>query len=536
MVPARLLTSRPDLLGNGSDERVRLTITAVDLTRAGRMDVLVEATPGTPLETVAEELGRLRFEAGRRIAPVLYVDGLPLDPRSTLADSPVREGSVVSLVDPAGCPADEPPGVLELRVTGGPAAGAVHQLTPGIALVGSGSGARVQVADPHLAVEAFTLAVYADGDCELVLRPGVRGRLDGQALPVQTPLHPGAEVAVGGSLFEIQPAAARSDAVLAPSADGCGLDYNRPPRVRPERRPLLFRLPALPGQGPSEAFPIAMILSSLVLSVGAAFVLGQPAFLLLALLGPVVWIGHYLFERRQGRTSHARQMADYEARRAQVEAEAQAALAEERAHLRRDFPDPASVLLTATGPRSNLWERRRHDPDFLALRVGTGTVDSNVRVEEHGPAEAAGPVVSHLVDAPVVVRLPEHGVLGVAGGGDLPGALGRWLLGQVATLHSPQDVRVCVLTDASGQRDWEWVRWLPHARPALAPDVLVAIGNDDASVTRRLDELAGLLASRQRAAREAAAGRTVAVQSDVLVVLDGATRLRGLPGVVQLLR
>jgi DNA segregation ATPase FtsK/SpoIIIE, S-DNA-T family len=275
-----------------------------------------------------------------------------------------------------------------------------------------------------------------------------------------------------------------------------------------------------------------MVLSSL----GTALIFGQPAFLLLALLGPLVWIGQYLFERRQGRTSHSRQVADYESRCAEVEAEAGVALAAERAQRSRDFPDPASLLLTATGPRSNLWERRRHDPDFLALRVGTGTVESNVRVEERAPGDSARVVLRRLVDSPVVVPLLDHGVLGVAGAGELPRALGRWLLGQIVALHSPLDVRVCVLTDPSGQRDWEWVRWLPHARPAIGRDVPAALGNDDASVGRRLEELAALLSARQRAAREAGAGRMPAGQPDVVVVLDGARELRALPGVVQLLR
>ena len=504
------------------------------------MDVLLEATPSTPLGVIAEELGRLRDGASgrggvRQIAPILYVDGLPLDLRRPLGGSPVRDGCVVSLDDPAGCLQEDPPGVVELRVTGGPAAGAVHQLSPGTVVVGSGAGARLRVADPHLAVEAFTLAVYPDGDCELVLRPGVEGRLDGERLPRQTTLRRGAQVAVGGSLFEIQ-LPSRADAVLAPSPDGLGFDYNRPPRVRPDRPPLLFRLPTPPGQSPSQAFPVAMVLSTLVLSLGTALIFGQPAFLLLALLGPLVWIVQYLFERRQGRRSHATQVADYEARCAEVEAEADGALAAERAQRRRDFPDPASLLLTATGPRSNLWQRRRNDPDFLALRVGTGTVGSNVRVEQSAPGEVARMVVRRLVDSPVVVPLLEHGVLGVAGAGDLPRALGRWLVGQVVALHSPLEVRVCVLTDASGQRDWEWVRWLPHTRPALARDVPVALGNDEASVSRRLEELAALLAARQRAASEAAAGRTPPSQPAVVVVLDGARQLRALPGVVQLLR
>ena len=72
-----------------------------------------------------------------------------------------------------------------------------------------------------------------------------------------------------------------------------------------------------------------------------------------------------------------------------------------------------------------------------------------------------------IADAPVTVPLAERGVAGLAGPGDVPRAAGRWLVAQVAALHSPEDVQVCVLTGASGQADWAWARWLPHCRPAF---------------------------------------------------------------------
>jgi S-DNA-T family DNA segregation ATPase FtsK/SpoIIIE len=53
----------------------------------------------------------------------------------------------------------------------------------------------------------------------------------------------------------------------------------------------------------------------------------------------------------------------------------------------------------------------------------------------------------------------------VAGPVDVPRAAGRWLVAQLAALHSPLDVQICILTDSGGRDAWAWARWLPHCRP-----------------------------------------------------------------------
>jgi S-DNA-T family DNA segregation ATPase FtsK/SpoIIIE len=138
-------------------------------------------------------------------------------------------------------------------------------------------------------------------------------------------------------------------------------------------------------------------------------------------------------------------------------------------------------------------------------------------------------------DVPVTVPLRERGVLGVAGRGDLPRSVARWLVAQSAVLHSPADLQIYVLTDASGRESWEWVRWLPHCRPAEGQDTVALVGTDTESVSRRVGELTGIVAARTRARKDAGQAATFR-QADVLVVLDGARRLRSLPGVVQVLK
>jgi S-DNA-T family DNA segregation ATPase FtsK/SpoIIIE len=70
----------------------------------------------------------------------------------------------------------------------------------------------------------------------------------------------------------------------------------------------------------------------------------------------------------------------------------------------------------------------------------------------------------------VTVPLSERGVVGVAGRGDLPRRLAAWFVAQLAVLQSPRDTQVYVLTDSDGARSWDWLRWLPHARPQSGPE------------------------------------------------------------------
>ncbi|MDQ3990176.1 MAG: FtsK/SpoIIIE domain-containing protein, partial [Actinomycetota bacterium] len=239
-------------------------------------------------------------------------------------------------------------------------------------------------------------------------------------------------------------------------------------------------------------------------------------------------------DRRHGRKSYGQRVVEYRERKAAIETEAREALQAEELARRIDSPDPAVALLTATGPRSRLWERRRDDPDYLLLRVGTGDLPSEVVLDDPTREEHRRAVTWTALDAPVTVPLRERGVLGIAGPAETPRALARWVVAQLAVLHSPHDLQLYVLTDVSGRRRWEWVRWLPQARPPDAPSATALVGTDADTVARRVAELAAMVTARRKVLRESSA--VTFADPDIVVVLDGARRLRLLPGVIQILK
>lgn len=132
--------------------------------------------------------------------------------------------------------------------------------------------------------------------------------------------------------------------------------------------------------------------------------------------------------------------------------------------------DPAALLLAALGPAPRLWA----GPPGLEVTLGAGSK----------------------------VALREAGGLGIAGPRARLTGVARSVIAQLAALHAPgQRLEVVLVsTDrarplAERRRDWGWLGWLPHVRPAHGQDcrLLLAYDRDQAAartgeLTRRLDD------------------------------------------------
>ncbi|MGW1800434.1 FtsK/SpoIIIE domain-containing protein [Streptomyces sp. NPDC001984] len=527
---------------------MRLTLTVVDPFGGGSADVVLDADPESTVGDIAQELAKQVGIGGAQVipigqhhqapaggAPLVYVDGYAVDPSATVVGSPLREGAVVSLQDPAGCLPGEPTGLVELRVVGGPVAGFVHRLGVGRYDIGSGPASYIRIDDPELDARALTLSVATDGTCQVAVHQDEEGvTLDGEKIDGSDwPL--GGQIAVGNTLLELG-RYTPPNAALKWSEDGVGLDYNRPPRLRPPDRQTKFRLPSPPREFEARPLPWLMALTPLVGSVVAVLVFHRWYYLIMAGLSPIMLFANYFMDKKHGRKSHAKQVKEYKEQKERIEKDAQDALTAERLDRRNAIPDPAAVLSLGTGPRTRLWERRRTDRDHLLVRVGTGQLPSEVVLDDPEQDDHRRQVTWRIEDAPVALSLRSLGVIGMAGPGDSARALGRWAVAQTAALHSPMDVQFYVLSENSAQDGWDWVRWLPHARPLGGQDVNVLIGTDAETVGARIGELTQLLDARKKAAEQNRGQGVNFSEPDIVVVWDGSRRLRSLPGVVRLLR
>lgn len=573
-------------------------------TVADRHDVLLDAVPGTTVREAAEQLAITDAPSGAlhlderpldpdarlaervRDGAVLGV-GAPPQPASREQEYGRQRAEMPG-------PTRSPDGVglprgpeVELRVCGGPEAGRVHLLPCGTHTVGPRPGSSVHLDGPGVPAAGIRVEIRPDGTAAVLLptqgearlskpqEPAARPPADARPLPDVPPLKPaegsvdtrkpgtqpggeaevaqppdwqpwplGGQLAVGRHLLRLDEPA-EADGHTAPGEDGAGsyLDFNRPPRITPPLPPQQFTLPGPPTPPSRRPIPMAIVIAPVFVGMLMVLFLNSYFYFMFALLSPIMAVTNQASGRRSAKKDFLHSVAAFRARRAALRREVAELVAGEQRRRTEASPDPATLGLWAVGPSSRLWERRRDHGDHLVLRIGTADRPSQLAVNDGAREENHRRAHWRLRDVPVGVDLPGSGVVGVAGEPVPVRALAGWMLAQAAVLHSPRDVRVTVLTDADRAEAWDWVRWLPHARPgrggvgpARAGDPVVTIGNTPQTVAERVADLAATVRMRSQARRESRDGDVLPGEPDMLVVLDGARRLRDVPGMVQVLK
>ncbi|MDW5327057.1 type VII secretion protein EccCa [Plantactinospora sp. KLBMP9567] len=156
----------------------------------------------------------------------------------------------------------------------------------------------------------------------------------------------------------------------------------------------------------------------------------------------------------------------------------------QRAALWYLHPDPAT--LWSLVPSYRLWERRRDAPDFGVTRIGVGRQSLATRLipPDTKPMEQLEPlsalalrrfITTHsaIPDLPLAMAVNGFSRIHVRGDHERVIGLVRAMLGQLATLHPPDDLRIAVCTGPECRPEWEWLKWLPHG---LHPDRVDALG------------------------------------------------------------
>jgi DNA segregation ATPase FtsK/SpoIIIE, S-DNA-T family len=498
---------------------VILKLTAQDADSRQSSDVELVAAPDS---SVGSLLSSLPVPLKGRPC---FVGATLLDPRCRLADSPLLPGAVVSVGGPG-------PDYHPVR---GAAAGTMHvvagkdtgfgvALQPGRHAVGRTTDSGVSLHDGDVSRKHAVIEVFPDGRAGISDLGSTNGTfLNGVLATKPTALADDTVVRIGADTLRWAPAGPRKLRVTQ-TADG-RLEFDR----------VFAATPAIP-QGevtlpPPEAQPrnpAAMFVGGgigVVTGIVLAVAMHQKALVVVSFLSVLGTLAMYLIE------NHQRGQRGLGLAKARQSAQAQiSAMAADEDRVRRLLaPAPAEIVAMATGARADLWRRDAQSPQGLVLRVGVADQAPSAQVRGE-PFQ--GFQVPTLRGVPVTLDLRETGVLGVIGTGEPVRALLRWLLIQLATLRSPDDLRIVLLASGRGE-DIAWAQWLPHLDAGPAAPVPCWVGNTDASRTARVDELRQLinarLADRARPSSARPAG-------EVVVVLDGALALRNLTGMRDILR
>ncbi|MFF3017416.1 FtsK/SpoIIIE domain-containing protein [Streptomyces sp. NPDC057939] len=466
-------------------------------------DVLVTAPAGTPLAAVASGLAATAGGPDTGGTVVLYAGSQRLDPqRAVLGEPPLVDGAVLALHTPlpnADALPDDGPGAAQLHVVAGPDAGGVHLLHPGAVRIGRSADADVPLDDPDVSRLHCAVTVMADGRVAVADLGSTNGTtLDGTpvgARPVA--LAPGALLRIGESTLRLARAGA-APLTVVPDLEG-HLALPRPPAGHePEPTPA----PAPAGAHDTGAPAAGRPPTAGAVPYGATAGGGDPAGAADPRTGAVPdAVASGGARSRRGIGAWARKWVRGEETEPEAVAEPEAPVA-----AAPDPDEPASLLLAALGPTGRLWSRGAGHPGFLEVGLGAGSR----------------------------VALLGVGSLGIAGPRARLTGVARSVVAQLAALHAPGQLEIVLIAADRARpvqerlRDWGWLGWLPHVRPAHGQDcrLLLAYDRDQAAartgeLTRRLDDSplgTNWAGADPAAVREAARGyggpRTV-------VVLDG---------------
>ncbi|GAA3734415.1 type VII secretion protein EccC [Plantactinospora mayteni] len=223
------------------------------------------------------------------------------------------------------------------------------------------------------------------------------------------------------------------------------------------------------------------------------------------------------------------QRRDYLRYLTQARRKARNAAAQQRTALLWRHPAPAA--LWSVGASRRMWERRSTDDDFAEIRVAAGTQKLSVAIlpPETRPVEDLEPLTaialrrfvraqSVVPDLPLAIQLRSFSRLVLRGDRDPVLGLARALLCQLATFHSPDDVRIAVVAAAPRRPDWDWVKWLPHAQDDRITDGAGATRLVFESMTALEEAFREEFTTRPRHSPDA---RPLTTAPHVLVVLDG---------------
>ncbi|WP_112272033.1 FtsK/SpoIIIE domain-containing protein [Lentzea terrae] len=506
-----------------------------------RHAVLVQAADGHRVADLASALG----EHLDVTAPDwLYLGTQPLPGQLSLGEAGLTDGAVLGL----GLPVFDAGtgiiggGAVELAVVGGMHAGPCVLLHPaGDVRIGRDQDAELVLADAEVSREHAKVGMTPDGSVirlsDTGSRNGIRWR--GWRLTDVTEFECGDVAGMGESVVGLRPAVL-ADADVAAGENGTRL-FNRPPRIDVPGKVADVLVPVPPEKPTGMRFPWITVL--LPLLVGGVLYLVLPNagyFLLIMLLSPVMAVANVISDRRSGRKEYRARKKDYDQAKAALDDELTAAAIAEERRQRDQHPDPSWLVAVACAPSARLWERRHGDQDFLRLRLGLHDRPASVRPRfdprqpqpTSGAAELPEPPPVH--DVPATVKLRDAGVLGVAGPRDRVLAASRAILAQAAVLHAPKDLALLLITGHDEADDWEWASWLPHTRPPAGFECRRLLATDAAQARARLTELRELIEHRAEQQRGLLRqGRPQ--ERDVLIVVDGACRMRGLPGLAQVL-
>ena len=275
---------------------------------------------------------------------------------------------------------------------------------------------------------------------------------------------------------------------------------------------------------------------------------GQPLFLLIAgvifVLALVAGLGFALSSRGRKSAEQAAQRTRYLDYLERLRRDLQGRSDEVRDAASLLHPDPDALLSLVRDPE-RLWERRRRDDDFLTARIGVGDLpwfrltvppaESPVQPQDPYLLAEATTVTDRfgtVPGMPVTTALRNAHRIAIIGDREPAVALVRALVGQLAAVHSPDDLQLALAAALERMPDWRGFDLLPHTQDAELFDGPVPARRVAESMAALGQVLGQTLTDRlQQAHTSRRTGTTGSAPPRLLVVADEhGAQASGVPG------
>lgn len=294
------------------------------------------------------------------------------------------------------------------------------------------------------------------------------------------------------------------DATLRPPRTaGWTIAHSRRPRIEPPRTIERVVPPTPPPSARVPGFPLLSAMVPLLMGVALWFATGSLLGAGFMLFSVVFVVASGIEARREARAEDRARVAEFRQDLADMDERLEALARHQRASNERPglSPDELRHVLDPARdrPHERIWERCSTGlcAPSLLVRLGTATRPLEVvvplpdtgrrelRQELHGAVERRS-----AVDDVVLVDLADCTGLVVESTDEAGAAAARAIVVQLATLISPDELGLTVLTGDGRASAWQDVAWLPHPGSTGHPvHLVVADGAELHELQAMLDQL-----------------------------------------------
>jgi S-DNA-T family DNA segregation ATPase FtsK/SpoIIIE len=265
-----------------------------------------------------------------------------------------------------------------------------------------------------------------------------------------------------------------------------GIQYYRPARTYPDPLPKgeIKIVAPPPLQPPNKGYLFMAIIMALLTSCGSlasVFIYKNPTMAIMAGVMAAVSITGAIIQsihQAQNRMSQQRSVKKkYLAYLDQQNDKLEGLVAQHMRYYSTLFPQPHE-LVALVQQRERIWERNRSDEDFLTVAMGRGSVPLSCKLKlemDDNPfteydknliyrGQALVKKFEKIDNAPIELNLKNVNSLAIRGKRHMTQEMVRAMLAQVAVFHAPEDVQMLVYFSKEVENQWQWFKWLPHAR------------------------------------------------------------------------